>query len=227
MTPVCLDWRGEQTDPFPRKHKNDGSIVATSRIVKGKTYSRDPKLVTGITVHQTACVFGPADQTKKHLRAMGIPAHAVAFRDGNYVITAPLPWYLYHGNELNGPTLGLEIEGMYPGLLDDSTTPKREDITTTWGGKPTPLDELTIATAQAALRFLVEEGRKAGMPIEFVYAHRQSNGGKPSDPGEGIWRAVVLDFAVPILGLKTRPQQTFGDGKQIPALWEPSATALY
>jgi hypothetical protein len=226
--PTCLDWRKRQVDPFPIKHKNDGTLISTSKIVAGQTYCRDPKTVTGITVHQTACAFGPAaDPAKKHLRAMGIPAHAVAFRDGFYVITAPLPWYLYHGNRLNGPTLGLEIEGQYPGLPDDTTTPKREDEQTTWGGQPTPLDDLTIATARAALCFLVTEGRRAGMPIEYVYAHRQSNGQKPSDPGFGIWQHVVLDYAVAVLGLKTQDQKTFDDGKPIPAQWETGATGKY
>ena len=228
MEPVCLDWRDQQTDPFPIKHKADGTKVATSKIVNRHTFCRDPQTVTGVTVHQTACVFGPAaDPAKKHLRAMGIPAHAVAFRDGFYVITAPLTWYLYHGNGLNGPTLGLEIEGMYPGLPDDTTTPRREDEQTTWGGKPTPLDDLTISCARAALSFLVTEGRKAGMPIEFVYAHRQSNGQKPSDPGFGIWQDVVLDYAVATLGLKTQAQWACSDGKPIPKQWELGATGKY
>jgi hypothetical protein len=226
--PLCLDWRQQQVNPFPIKRKSDGTPIPTSRIVGGKTMVRDPKTVCGVTVHQTACVFGPAaDPNKKHKRAMGIPAQAVAFRDGVYVITAPLLWYLYHGNSLNAPTLGLEIEGMYPGLLDDPTTVAREDEKTTWGGKATPLDDLTIATARAALRFLVEEGRKEGMPLEFVYAHRQSNDNKPSDPGQGIWEHVVLDYAVKVLGLKTQPQRAFGDGRPIPKQWEPGAKAAY
>ena len=226
--PTRLDWRGQQADPFPLKHKNDGTKVSTSKIVNGHTLCRDPKTITGVTVHQTACVFGPAaDPAKKHLRAMGIPAHAVAFRDGFYVATAPLSWYLYHGNRLSGPTLGLEIEGMYPGLPDDTTTPKREDEQTTWGGKPTPLDDLTISCAREALRFLVEEGRSEGMPLEFVYGHRQSNGQKPSDPGFDIWQDVVLDYAVAVLGLKTQPQKTFGDGTPIPKQWESGAIGKY
>jgi hypothetical protein len=226
--PVCLDWRAKQVNPFPLKHKSDGSVIATSRLFRGKTFVRDPKTVCGVTVHQTACVFGPqADPEKKHLRAMNVPAQALAFRDGFYVITAPLLWYLYHGNSLSGPTLGLEIEGMYCGLTDDPSTVAREDIKTTWGGKPTPLDALTIATARAALGFLVEEGRKEGMPIEFVYAHRQSNEDKPSDPGQEIWEHVVLDYAVKVLGLKTQPQRAFGHGRPIPKQWEPGALASY
>lgn len=228
-TPTLLDWRGQQVDPFPLKHKSDGTPISTSKIVHGHTFCRDPHTITGVTIHQTACVFGPAaDPAKKHLRAMGIPAHAVAFRDGFYVITAPLTWHLYHGNDLSTPTLGLEVEGMYPGLPDDpKTVAKHEDEQTTWGGNPTALDDLTIACARAALSFLVAEGRKAGMPLEFVYAHRQSNGQKPSDPGFGIWQHVVLEHAVKTFGLRTAPQKTFGAGSPIPKQWEPGATGRY
>jgi hypothetical protein len=134
---------------------------------------------------------------------------------------------VYHGNELNGFTYGLEIEGQYPGLLDDPTTPKREDEATTWGDKATPLDDLTIETARAALRYLYEEGLKLGSPLQYIWAHRQSNGIKPSDPGQGIWKHVVLDYGVAVLKLKTRPSDVFRDGKAIPREWEPAATAKY
>ena len=145
MTIRVLDLRAEQKNPFPPKKGADGKVVNTSKTLNGKTVCRDPKTVTGITIHQTACVFGPAkDREKAYRRALGIPAHAVAYRDGVYVITAPLDWYLYHGNDLNSFSLGLECEGHYPGLLDDPKTPIREDIKTTWGGDPTPLDDKAI-----------------------------------------------------------------------------------
>ena len=89
MTIRVLDLRAEQKNPFPPKKGADGKVVNTSKTLKGKTVCRDPKTVTGITIHQTACVFGPAnDREKAYRRALGIPAHAVAYRDGVYVITA-------------------------------------------------------------------------------------------------------------------------------------------
>ena len=228
MTVKFLDLRHEQVNPFPAKMKADGTTLITSKIVKGKTYERPAGDIDGITIHQTACVFGPAnDPTRKHRRALGIPAHAVAFRDGTVVLPAPLSWYLYHGNDLNRHTLGLEIEGRYPGRLDDPRTPKREDEATTWGGGATALDEQTVESARAALKRLVEEGRSLGMPIKWVWAHRQANGQKPSDPGEGLWRAVVLDYGVPVLGLSTRPGDVFRDGKPIPGAWDPGSIAAY
>ena len=220
MPVTLLDLRAEQTNPFPPKKDPDGKTVATCKTVKGKVFLRDPKTITGITVHQTACVFGPAaDRGKAHRRALNIPAHAVAFRDGVFAVTADPTWYLYHGNALNSFTLGLEIEGRYPGLVDD---PK-----TLWGGEPTPCDALTVETARAALKWLVDMGRGLGMPIKQVYAHRQSNGQKPSDPGEALWKAVVLEYGVPVLGLEPQNKFTLENGRPIPKQWDPTATAKY
>jgi len=228
MTIRVLDLRAEQKNPFPPRKGADGKTVNTSKTLKGKTVCRDPKTITGITIHQTACVFGPAnDREKAYRRALGIPAHAVAYRDGVYVITAPLDWYLYHGNELNAFSLGLECEGHYPGLLDDPKTPIREDVKSTWGGNPTPLDDKAVETFRAALKWLVDNGRAAGMPIEYIWAHRQSNGQKPSDPGMGIWQKVVVEYAVPVLGLKTQTDKCWKDGKKIPTNWDPNGVGKY
>jgi hypothetical protein len=216
--PSLLDLRAQQTNPFPKK-QSGGKTINTSKVVAGKTVSRDPKTIKGIGIHQTACVFGPLnDRAKAHRRALTIPAHVTAFRDGVYVASAPLPWFLYHGNALNEFSLGLECEGRYPGLLDKPST---------WGGEPTPLTDEAIETFRAALKWLVEEGRAAGMPIEFIWAHRQSNGQKPSDPGEGIWKHVVLEYGVPALGLRTQPEKVWRDGKTVPPQWDPRGVGKY
>lgn len=220
MTPTLLDLRGEQHPSlFPPKRLRDGSSQATSKTSRGKTVVRDPATIDGIVLHQTACVFGPAaDRSKAHRRALGIPAHAVAFRDGVFAAPAPLTWWLYHGNGLNGHTLGLEVEGCYPGLVGKPST--------LWGGTETPLDEVTIATARAALAWLVVQGRALGMPLRYVYAHRQSNIGKPSDPGEGLWRALAVEYAVPVLGMETRTRYTDG-GRAVPRQWDPTGVGDY
>lgn len=229
MGVTCLDLRSEQNPTlFPRKKKSDGTVVNTSKVVGGKTVVRDPKTITGIVVHQTACVFGPStDRQKAYRRALGVPAHVVGFRDGTFVVPANPLWFLYTSNGFNEFSYGVELEGQYPGLLDDPKTAKREDEKTTWGGSATPLDERAIETFRAAVKWIVEEGRRLGSPLEYVWAHRQSNGQKPSDPGAGIWKHVVLEYAVPVLGLSTAPMTTIEDGRPIPKQWEPGATENY
>lgn len=228
MPVTFLDLKSEAKNPLISKVKPDGTKIAVCQISGGKVVVRDPKSITGIGIHQTACVFGPAkDLAKRHRRALDVPSHALAFRDGVVATAYPMLWYLYHGNSLNAFTYGLEIEGQYPGLLDDPKTPQREDIKSTWGSTQTPLDDLTIETARAAVKYLYEEGLKLGSPVEFIWAHRQANGVKESDPGAGLWKHVVLDYAVSVLKLKTEPSRKWLDGKSIPAQWEPGATGKY
>jgi hypothetical protein len=222
-----LDFRAEAPNPPPPRVR-DGRTSNVAKIERGKVVRRDPAHVRGITIHQTACVFGsPSAREKAYPRARAVPAHATAFRDGVFVTPFPLSWLMYHGNALNDFSLGLECEGRYPGVLDDPSTPKREDIPATWGGEPTALDERAIETFRAALRWLVETGRAEGMPIEYVWAHRQSSAMRRSDPGAGIWRAVVLDYAVPVLGLKTEPARIWGSGKPIPRAWDTFGVGRY
>jgi hypothetical protein len=219
MAVTFLDLTGESRNPPPPKTASDGSKNPICRLKNSKVLVRDPKTITGIGIHQTACVFGPADNLiKRHRRAFDVPSHALAFRDGVVATAFPMLWYMYHGHRLNAFTYGLEIEGQYPGLLDDPATPQREDIQTAWKGI-TPLDDLTIETARAALKYLYEEGLKLGSPVQYVWAHRQSNDKKIHDPGAGIWKHVVLDYAVAVLGLKVEPNRKWNDGNPIPAAW--------
>lgn len=223
---AVLDLRSQQPNPPPlyrgkRKH----------RIRNGRVVLRDPKKITGVTIHQTACVFGPLnDLVVRHRRALGVACHALAFgRDRTVVLANPLRSYVYHGNGFNPDDLGLEIEGHFSGLLDDpSTTPRREDLETVWNGKePTKITVDIIETACEALRILVELGRSEGMPIEYIRAHRQSSGTRRADPGEGMWREVVLGYAVPTLGLKTQPRRAIGTGRPVPRAWDPAGVGRY
>jgi len=211
MAVVILDLTKEAKNPPAPKTSPTGAKVQIAKIVGGKVLVRDPKKITGITVHQTACVFGPAgDLVKRHRRALDVPSHALAFRDGVVGVAYPALWYMYHGNGLSAFSLGLEIEGHYPEFLDlHSVSGVGKDV----------LDILTVETARAGIKYLYDEGKRLGCPLEFVWAHRQSNGEKPADPGAGIWQAVVLDYAVAVLGLKAQETKTWGDGKAIPASW--------
>ena len=214
-----LDLRSEQTDPAPK-----------SKVVNGRTVMRAPHTITGITLHQTACTYGVSQnqinaaggdrELALHRRALGVACHAMAFMDGTLVLTNDVERYIYHGNGLNSFTLGLEVEGRYPGLTN-------EPDKTTWGGDPTPLTGATVAAAQEGVRKLVELGRQAGCPITHIYAHRQSSETRTSDPSEALWRHVVLDYAVPVLGLKAVQSFTVGTGKTIPVEWDPNGVGNY
>jgi hypothetical protein len=187
----------------------------------GKVVVRDPKTVSGIMLHQTGVWYGvSAAQVSAaggdrhaalHNRGLNIACHAVAFdgRDaglecGHGVATAPLAWYCYQANTANSESLGLEIEGVYPGLVTPGCVMPSQRV---------------INAARDAVRYMVEQGRREGMPIRYVWAHRQSSAMRRGDPGEALWKAVALDFAVPVMGLQTQNTRTWGDGMPIPAAW--------
>lgn len=214
------DLRGEQTNPPAQAKK--------FKISSGLVVERNPAAINAITVHQTAVEYGVAQyqidaaggdaELALARRALAVACHVMAFRKGFITWANPLKWYVYHGNGFNAHSLGIEIDGNYAGLKGGST----------WNGKAatTPTPEL-IKAARAGVELLVREGRAAGMPIEYVHAHRQSSATRRSDPGEELWRAVVLDFAVPVLGLKTEPARVVGDGRSIPKDWDQSGVGSY
>lgn len=204
----------------------------------GKPMVRDPSAITGVTVHQMAANFGvskaqlTAARGDRSLalarRALSIACHAAAFRSGESVLAAPCLWYVQHGNQLNPSTLGLEIDGRHPGLDDDpSTAPLREDLGTTWGGEPCELTDELVTAARDACTWLIEEARTLGCDLRYVYAHRQSSDSRRSDPGQRLWRAVVLEHAVPRLGLRVEAARVWGDGRPVPRAWDPAGVGAY
>lgn len=229
-----IDLRLEQSNPLPPKMSTINGKKTKVNLCKkknGKVVERDLSAITGICFHQTACVFGAPnkkDPESRYRRALDIPCHGVGFLDGVAVLPCPFSWFVYHGNGFNEDCLGLEFEGHFPGLLDDPTTPRREDLKSIWGKKtPTPLSDLAVQCYRDLTKRVVEEAREMGCPVKYAYAHRQSNGDKLSDPGEGIWKRVVLEYAVPVLGLETRPHETRRDGKEIPKQWDPAGRVRY
>lgn len=211
-----IDLRHEQDSPIPR-----------SRVAKSgrATVMRDPKTVTGVCLHQMACTFGVTEaqlkaaggdrQLAKARRMMNVPAHACASRESFVTVHSPLAAFLHHGHAFNEDTLGLEIEGQYAGV--------EGDLRTAWKGVDNGFGPEVLASARAALRYLVVEGRRIGMPIKWAYAHRQTYAMKRSDPGSAIWQRVVLDYGVPVLGLVVRSDHTRRDGRPIPHQWDAAS----
>lgn len=207
-----VDLSKEQTNFLefdPPHHKFVKDKLSKKMVVA----QRDPKSVDGIVIHQTATPFGVTrDQVKasngdmilaKHRRALNVAAHMTAFDTGFAVLAHPLSWYVFHANTLNARSVGIEIEGLFPGKQGAS-------------------EKLTGPLLQAAkdgLAYLVREGRRAGMPLRFIWAHRQSSQTRPDDPGEEIWKKIVLDYAEQELDLISQPEFVMG-GQPIPEQWK-------
>jgi hypothetical protein len=194
----------------------------------GKPVVRNPSQVTGITIHQTAAKYGVADyqihdaggnaELALAKRSLRVACHVMAFHDGFCAWPNDLRHYVYHGNGFNAFELGLEIDGNYPGVIGGKT----------WNnGTPTKVTPDVVRSACAAIELMVIKGRQMGMPIEYIHAHRQSSATRRDDPGEELWKRVVLDYAVAILGLKTEPTRTLKDGKSVPVEWDGSGSGHY
>jgi len=198
---------------------------------------REPSSVTTIVIHQTAIEFGVSPRAiskaggdvdlARARRALDVACHALAFRDGFFAAAHPLRTYVNHAGRFNAASLGLEIEGRYPGLMDDVSTVAREDLDSTWGGAPSELTPQTVDSACEALRWLVDEGRREGMPITRIVSHRQSSDHRRSDPGEEIWKRIVLDFAVPELGLVADLRSPWREGRPVPVEWDSNGIGSY
>ena len=221
MNATLLDLTQKQSNPPPtgrEKHALDR---------RGRVVSRDPRKVTGITLHQTACVFGKAPgQPDRFHRALGVGAHVTCFgRDRVIAVANPLLWYVYHGNGFNSEDVGLEVEGRFAGLLDDPKTVEREDLLSSWGGTMDPVTPADVETACEALAWIVAEMKRLGCTPRYLHAHRQSSDTRRSDPGEGLWKPIV-SFARNELGLATQDgrvlKTTKGkSGRPIPKEWDP------
>lgn len=199
------------------------------KIVNGKVAVRAPATVTGIVLHQTAVWYsvsqaqindaGGDKHLALHKRSLNVACHLIAFDGkgagldcGHAVWPNPLEWYVYHANTANDLSLGIECEGDYPGLVS--------------AGCVMPSDRL-IRAARDAVRFAVEQGRAQGMKIQYIWAHRQSNASRRADPGEALWKEVVVNYAVPVLGLKTETARVWGDGRPVPLEWDPNGVGKY
>jgi hypothetical protein len=203
----------------------------------GRTLQRDPSAIKGITIHQMDCLLGPKKGWEKQYsireeavarRALDVACHVAALRSGAVVIPANPLDYLQQANALNPRTLGLEIEGIYPGLMGGRIGhpgPKRS---------PTEVTVEIVHASRMGMKLLVSLGKSVGAVIEFVWAHRQADSWKLADPGEELWRKVVLEYAVPVLGLRTRPGDNFAHykgpvrhGKPVCLEWDPKGVGRY
>jgi hypothetical protein len=184
----------------------------------GRPLVRDPAKIDTIMVHQTSTGFSANKRLAEkigvhealHRRGLDIKSHVCVFngrtagtRCNHVLITKPMLWYVYHGHKMNYRSVGIEIEGNFP-LKYDPNSPM--------------MTNEDVKAAQLGIVTLYREAKKAGCPIKYIVAHRQSSAARLRDPGEEIWRRVVLPVASR-LGLELKPDYITGTGKPIPDYW--------
>lgn len=211
-----------QRDPpeVAEKHKLSQGLVAKHELAQ----------IRGIVIHQTNTLFsvsasqiaaaGGSREEALHRRGLRVGCHVIAFEGasagvecGHVCHVNPLNWHVYHAQHANSFAVGLEIEGRFPGLA------RNEQLTAS---------TRIINAARLALKFIVVKARELGMNnLEFIWAHRQTSPKRRGDPGQELWKRVVLEYAVPVLGLKTDTQAVWNNGRPIPLAWDPAGKGHY
>lgn len=213
---------GVPHDPYYVGKDPDG----TKRLVPYTPVIRQISKITGICLHQTACVMG---ENPSRYRRLSI--HFVVTLLGKVIQTCPIESLLYGGNGWNNGTIQIEVDGSYAGLEDDpSTHARREDIETFWANgeikSPMKVTDAAMRSLRNLERYLVELVRRRGGAISVIVAHRQSSGDRQSDPGQAIWQEgalpIIEEFGLSDGGVGFR----LGDGRAIPQAWDPRCIGI-
>ena len=203
-----------------------GNPDGTDKIVPYKPAIRDIAKVTGICLHQTACVMG---ESPARYRRMSV--HFVVTLGGVCIQMCDVLALLYGGDLWNAGCVHIETDGAYAGLEDDpSTLAKREDVETFWANGPVKAPMQVTPAAMRTLRnlerYIIELVRRRGGGIRVIVAHRQASASRPSCPGQAIWQ----HGAVPILeeyGLSDGgPGFKLGGGRALPDAWTGQANGI-
>jgi hypothetical protein len=176
---------------------------------------RDWGTVTGICLHQTACLLGERSERWKTLGA-----HLGVMRSGDVVWVHDFDKLVAHGNAWNSGTVGIEIDGLYAGIQGDRSTVWDDPSTASREKGMTPTAELIVET-KILIRWICSEVASHGGQIRALVAHRQSSKNRRNDPGSALWKAI----AVPLheeLGLSDGGVGfKLGEGSAIPEVWDP------
>ena len=216
----------EVPDPSPEATLDESPLSSDEIVDRRKTAAathrrerRPWKKVTGICLHQTACVLG-----ERPGRWDTIGAHFGVTRSGNVIWLHDMDHVVIHGNGWNAGTVGIEIDGKYEGV--------HGDISTFWRDKSDPNStpqELTSESANATrrlIRFICEEVRRNGGEVKVLVAHRQASVNRRNDPGSQIWTEVALPI-IDELGLDDGGVGfKIGNGYPIPEAWDPKKKGI-
>lgn len=200
-------------------------VVDRRHVDRPRRISRGPAPGRAVVVHQLDCELDLVDYQVAAAggdpleallqRAMGLEYHVVALGCRVVLLNHPHWMRMSHAGAGNGG-VGLGIEGRFP-------TRARDDL-----DRRTPIRDV-VEVGREALRRAVSlaagithDGHLDVAGVE-VQAHRQWAADRGRDPGEEIWREVVLPV-VAELGLRVDYERRGDGGLPIPREWDPAAT---
>lgn len=181
---------------------------------------REWSKVTGICLHQTACVLG-----EKPPRWDTVGCHIGVTRSGKVIWLHDFNRLVVHGNGWNTQTVGIEIDGLYAGVEGDPKT-VWDDPSTTKKEVGSILTQESIDATQQVIRFIADEIEKNGGKLKAIVAHRQASENRRNDPGSAIWKAIALPMAKELETSDGGPGFKLSKGYAIPESWDPSRKGI-
>ena len=208
-------------EAFPPPDLLEDRRTTASQIHAGyHTRERTWKAVTGICLHQTACVLG-----ERPARWDTVGAHLGVTRSGRVIWLHDFNRIVAHGNTWNSGTVGIEIDGLFAGIhgdpktvWDDPSTPGREQ------GMNVTSEQ--VEATQEAIRWICSVVAKNGGRVRALVAHRQSSKDRRNDPGSQVWGSIALPMSAE-LGLSDGGDGFEIGGFAIPREWDQNRTARY
>jgi hypothetical protein len=189
-------------------------LSSKQHVIRARPWSK----VTGICLHQTACVLG-----ERPARWQNCGAHLGITRAGQVIWIHDFTQAVVHGHGWNAQTVGIEIDGCYAGIEGDPRTFWKPRGSNRQPQSPTPE---AIEAAKATIRWITAVVAQNGGAVTALVAHRQASKSRQSDPGSAIWQAVALPLHQE-LGLHDGgPGFTLGDGLPIPEAWDPTRKGI-
>lgn len=149
-----------------------------------------------------------------HERMCGLPYHVAGLLSGDVVHINPLLLHTYHGDGANARAIAIASDGSYPGVESRRSR------------SHTALTDFMVDTLKAATMVAMIKAQELGIDIRYADAHRVYSAHRVGDPGEAIWKAVVL-WAVKEYDLKVDYEKRVAKGKPIPAEWDPAGLVDY
>ena len=209
--------------------------------------------VVGVTFHQTGCPMPDVSDAefayyqanhefsrkdtpallrwaKHQISKPGEPVKSVSLKthfgipySGKILQIHPLDVWGWSAQRASRKTFSIEIGGFFEGIFGDPTT--RPGGPASWKTQtPTPAQ---IEAAKNLVRWLYAYFKKLGLTLKFVFGHRQFTNDRTPDPGDVVWRLIVLPLCAELGMTDGGEGYVEGKGQKIPYDWNPAYSAGY
>lgn len=168
--------------------------------------------VTGVCLHQTACLLGERPE-----RYDSVGAHIAITRSGKVIWLHDFDRKVAAANGWNNGTVSFEIDGLYAG--------EEGNPSTVWDDPSTPSKEQAMVLTKETIHAVIETVKWVksvlGPQMNVIVAHRQSSDSRRNDPGSAIWKECALPLHA-LLGCSDGGVGfKLDDGYPIPESWDP------